>query len=378
MNNNKLQPLVILPSYTGYEDRSLMFYKVAEKSIVGALHFHNKTNDIPSDFKYSIPKSNSSLTKWRTTLNVSRKWVKDKDNAIVHDLFTPRGVFGTIFNKKAKRVISLYADNANYYLGKRYKEETRGNSFKNRLYIHFMYIKRILIEYIGVMLADGIIANSPEIIEGIEKYYKPKNKKSAVINTCVDTSFWKEIKIEREKKTMFYAARLSKNKGIDVLLRAHKEMVKHDNTLKLVIAGTEAVEESFDWGYKYIKDENLANHVKFVGHLSRNEMRKWYNKSTVFVLPSPQEGSPRVVKEAIACGCPVVCADLPGTRTLDKSNQIIKLFESGNSSELENQLSNVIYKSNLNSTEIRNFAMDNFSPEIIADLNLKFYNNLYI
>lgn len=371
-------PLIISPSFKNYEDRAQMFSTLTGKTKKGLLHFHNMSSDIPDNIKYSTTKKNNPIMKWIESLRVSRNWIKSNENVIIHDLFAPRGAFMGIFNKKVKKVISLYADNANYYLGKRYKEETRGNSFKNRLYIHFMYIKRILIEYIGVMLADGIIANSPEIIEGIERYYKPKNKKSAVINTCVDTSFWKEIKIEREKKTMFYAARLSKNKGIDVLLRAHKEMVKHDNTLKLVIAGTEAVEESFDWGYKYIKDENLANHVKFVGHLSRNEMRKWYNKSTVFVLPSPQEGSPRVVKEAIACGCPVVCADLPGTRTLDKSNQIIKLFESGNSSELENQLSNVIYKSNLNSTEIRNFAMDNFSPEIIADLNLKFYNNLYI
>jgi glycosyltransferase involved in cell wall biosynthesis len=375
MKINK-SPLIISPSYTNYEDRAYMFSMLIKKVNNGSIHFHNMADSVSKQIKHTSPKSSVPIIKWITTFKITRKWIKEHgDNVVVHDLFAPRGAFASIFNKKSIKVLSLYADNANYYLGKRYKEETKNNSFKNRLYIHYMYLKRILIEYVGIMLADGVIANSPEIIDGIEKYYKPKNKKLKVINTSVNTDFWKIIDIPRESKTIFFAGRLSKRKGLDILLKSFCNLLKNDKSLKLVIAGEESMEESFEWGYEFIEKNNIKNNIVILGQISREEIREWYNKATVFVLPSNQEGSPRVIKEAMACGCPIVCTEIAGTKILDPENRILNYFLMKNEKDLSLKIETVI-NNNQDYKAISNYAIENFSPDIISDNIIRFYSEL--
>jgi glycosyltransferase involved in cell wall biosynthesis len=60
--------------------------------------------------------------------------------------------------------------------------------------------------------------------------------------------------------------------------------------------------------------EKMAPRVKLHGQLSQNQLADLLQKSKLFVLPSFYEGLPLVVVEAIACGCRVVCTDLPGVR----------------------------------------------------------------
>ena len=50
------------------------------------------------------------------------------------------------------------------------------------------------------------------------------------------------------------------------------------------------------------------------GPLTQIELAHLLNRSDIFVLPSFYEGLPLVLAEALACGCRVVCTDLPGVR----------------------------------------------------------------
>lgn len=375
MRDNKIA-LIISPSYQNYEDRAYMFSKIIDKMESGSIHFHNRAIYVPKEIIHTSPTSNSPIRKWFYTVRITRKWVKaNKGQIVIHDLFAPRGSLASIFDKRPTKVLSLYADNANYYFGKKYKTEIANSSVRNKLYIHFMYIKRIVIEYIGIMIADGVIANSPEIIEGIEKYYKPKNKKIAVINTCVNTDFWKQIDLNREAKTIFFAGRLAKRKGLDVLFQAINHLIKVDNEIKLVVAGAESSEESFKWGYDYVKNNNLENNISFIGHVNRDDIRDWYNKASVFVLPSNQEGSPRVVKEAMACGCPVVCTKIPGTHILDPNNVVLNFFKNNDSVDLSDKIEKVLTKKQ-DYELISEFAKKNFSPDKISDDIIEFYKRL--
>jgi glycosyltransferase involved in cell wall biosynthesis len=375
--NFHIKPIIIIPSYKKYEDRALMFSSLIEQNIFGHIHFHNKQEKIESIKKYSCPYNNLSLLKWSQTLFCVIKWIiHNNQNIIIHDLFAPRGIFIPRI-KKTVKVLSLYSDTANYYFGKRYKADIKNKNIFNKIYLHFLYIKRAIFEYVGIKLSDGIIVNSPEIIEGIKKHYRIRNKSFKVINTCVDTEFWKILDIEREQNMIFYAGRLSKRKGLDILLYSFNELVKSNRDLKLVIAGKETNEESFKWGRKYIENNGLADKVVILGEIHKQQMRVWYNKSSVFVLPSKQEGSPRVIKEAMACGCPVICSDIPGTRILDYEGKLINFLPENNERCLCTMIDSVLRGTN-NSTEIRKYIINNFSPEIIARSTLDFYNEMII
>jgi glycosyltransferase involved in cell wall biosynthesis len=55
----------------------------------------------------------------------------------------------------------------------------------------------------------------------------------------------------------------------------------------------------------------------------------WLKAADALLFPSLTEGSPNVVLEAIACGCPVVAADLPGCRELITSPMFGRTCPSG-------------------------------------------------
>lgn len=92
-----------------------------------------------------------------------------------------------------------------------------------------------------------------------------------------------------------FVGRTTSSKGIEVIRCLAK--VKPDWTF--VIAGKGPVDPS-DWG--------LPN-VNALGQLSLADVAALYSSSDVMILPSQSESFSLVVREAIACGCPVICSD---------------------------------------------------------------------
>ena len=60
--------------------------------------------------------------------------------------------------------------------------------------------------------------------------------------------------------------------------------------------------------------------VRFPGMLPQRELAEQFRQSDVFVLPSFFEGLALVNIEAMACGCKVVCSDIPGMRAWFSEN----------------------------------------------------------
>lgn len=64
-----------------------------------------------------------------------------------------------------------------------------------------------------------------------------------------------------------------------------------------------------------IECSNLQDRVHLVGAKKNYELFLWYNAADIFCLASLSEGSPNVVYESLACGCPVVSSNLEGAKT---------------------------------------------------------------
>ena len=56
--------------------------------------------------------------------------------------------------------------------------------------------------------------------------------------------------------------------------------------------------------------------INFLGSFPNPKLPKVYNKYPIFVLPSKYEGNPKVLLEAMSCGCAVIGTDVQGIRNI--------------------------------------------------------------
>jgi starch synthase len=104
--------------------------------------------------------------------------------------------------------------------------------------------------------------------------------------------------------TVLFAGAVGLRKGIPYLLQAFAQ-VRHPKK-RLVLAG--AIQQDLRGCLPRLPRE----HVEFSGARDRNSVVALMQSSHVLVLPSIEDGFGLVVPEAMACGCPVICADSAG------------------------------------------------------------------
>lgn len=126
---------------------------------------------------------------------------------------------------------------------------------------------------------------------------------------------------EEKKYDVVFAARLEKNKGIGELLKAVLEIKKEKHDIKLLIIGSGPLKKELT---EFVEKNGLKENVFFSGWLATSDdVARAYSSARVFVNPSYNEGGPRVVLEAMACGLPVI------TTSVGLMPDIIKDGENG-------------------------------------------------
>ena len=103
---------------------------------------------------------------------------------------------------------------------------------------------------------------------------------------------------------------------------------------------------------KYIKDNDLQDHVVLAGFQSQTEVPRWMQKNDILVLPSIYDGWGAVVNEALQAGLYVVCSDACGAADLLNDEKLGKVFRAGDA----NELSEIMSWCNDNISVIRNDA----------------------
>lgn len=118
-------------------------------------------------------------------------------------------------------------------------------------------------------------------------------------------------------------ARLTKQKGIDVLIDALAILRERGCAARLKIIGDGPERAALE---QQTREKQLQDRVEFLGALPPSELPPHYAACAVFVLPSLREGLGVVLVEALLCGAPVIATDSGGVTDIVRDGETGLLF----------------------------------------------------
>lgn len=131
------------------------------------------------------------------------------------------------------------------------------------------------------------------------------------------------------KRFILYVGRVERAKGVLDLVTAFSKIASRAPDLSLAILG-----EGGAMADAKAAAAPLGDRVRFLGARPLPEVPVWMGASTLVTLPSHAEGSPNVIREALACGRPVVGTNVGGIPELLDSDLLGKMVPAHDPSAL--------------------------------------------
>jgi len=245
-------------------------------------------------------------------------------------------------------------------------------SCKKILSIHGVYSKNIAqlygnttsniskkYEKIALNLVDAITVNSKEGYN----YYTKMGFNVIQIPNAIDLNLIPKKSTRRFKNQLIFAGRLSKEKGIEVLLDAAMQL---PDNYHLLIAGSGPLEE---------KVRNLADkkvNVHYLGYQSKQNVLSLIRGSDLLIQPSLEEGISSTLLEAMACGTCILASNIEGISEIVENNKTGLLVEPNNEDDLLNKILHLLPKKE------KRLRMANEGLEIVKKYDWKRVGKLYL
>ena len=116
-------------------------------------------------------------------------------------------------------------------------------------------------------------------------------------------------------KLILSVGRLSRRKGFDQVIQALPALIHAGLDIQYVLIG---IGEDYDCLFDLARKHGVAERVHLLGHVSADDLPRWYNACDVFIMPNREingdtEGFGMVFLEAAACGKPAIAGQAGGT-----------------------------------------------------------------
>jgi len=174
-----------------------------------------------------------------------------------------------------------------------------------------MWLQKLYIPTIGRLIystADKIICYTETERDQLISLLGIHPEKIMVIHNGVDTDHFAPLASITPKKQILWIGKYVPGKGVEYLLRGFQSFSRDFPDYTLMMIGRGPLKEDF---LRMIEDLGLTEKVILRDFVQNKDLPEVYQQSCLFVLPSLEEGVPRTILEAMACGRPVVCTALP-------------------------------------------------------------------
>lgn len=194
--------------------------------------------------------------------------------------------------------------------------------------------------------ADKIFLFTPRDIEYAEKRLKLDRRKIELLGNGIDTARFDLAKTappeelglpkNHSTKVIMFVGRLTKSKGLEVLLDAFKTLTERLDAF-LVLIGDGPQRDAL---LRKAAESNIADHVFFAG--KRTDVERLLGLADVFVLPSLYEGFPIALLEAMAAKRAIVATNVGAVPAIIRNGINGILVNSGNAEELSDAIARLL------------------------------------
>lgn len=170
--------------------------------------------------------------------------------------------------------------------------------------------------------AQLIITVSESLKKQLEQY--GVRRRMYVVRNGIDVEEMERVTYRGpEIYDAIFVGRHTPEKGVFNLLEVWKEVVETIPTALLVLIGycTWDVKKLVE---KRIKQYNLTRNIVMKGVVPRSELILTMKQSKLFIFLSREESFALVIGEALACGLPVICYDIPPVKELYQADSVLQ------------------------------------------------------
>jgi len=185
---------------------------------------------------------------------------------------------------------------------------------------------------ISLKLSHFLVTGSETMKQGYVEHYRLKPEKVKVMPNWINLERFRtqdtEHKIQ-DTKTLLFVHWLSKRKGADTIIPIVKQLENFKSQVpkfKLLVVGDGPHKEQLLSG---IKENKLEQFIEIIGGVSNKNIVEYYARADLFIMPSMEEGFPRVLLEAMASGIPYVASDVGAVREISPETAQRFLVKSG-------------------------------------------------
>jgi D-inositol-3-phosphate glycosyltransferase len=183
---------------------------------------------------------------------------------------------------------------------------------------------RIAAEKELVDSCQSIIAATDKGKQELERYYNAAPGKISVVPCGVNMELFRPV--ERgsvrqnlgltDEKVLLFVGRLDPLKGADRLLEAVPYLKDFQGLRLMMIGGDESSRCEIETLQGRCIDLGISDKVIFKGTVKQTELPGYYSAADVCVVPSYYESFGLVALESLACGTPVVAADVGDAKNI--------------------------------------------------------------
>ncbi|MFH0911559.1 MAG: glycosyltransferase family 4 protein [Planctomycetota bacterium] len=329
-----MRVLFFLPSLDGYESRvkllcelsqglDRLYLMVGRSRAAVDLRAYPRVEIVESGFRPGRRLGNA----WRAN-RLAARLIRQEKIDIVHDTFgnfLPLLWFRDRF-ARARFFCSFYvltSWRAKRVWGGMPLWEVMGNTSLWRLFYN-RWVERSVCRR-----ADRVILQAAGLAERLRREVSIPEERIAVLPNNVDTAFWRPAMDSPRKSRrngdpvrLLFVGSLGRSRGLFVLLETMRLLRQRGISAALTLIGGQQPFER-DRMQKRIEEYRLSGSVALPGRLRPEEVRDAFHQNDLFLYQTINDGSPRVVLEAMACGIPIIASHHPGIDALDPNGEAI-------------------------------------------------------